>query len=319
MDPQVLIESYVDDVVRRLPRRQRSDVGAELRSLLGEELTARATDGPPAEAMTLALLRGFGRPEDVAERYLEGGFTIIKPSEAIRFTWLALGGVALQWAVSLPAEMLGDKVRGGAPGSIGDAAYHLERWWLGLGLGALWWPGFLIVLVIIVAWMRRRWPEGAAWAPPRVLDPDRVNRPLTAVGLAAWAAYMVFLALAPALASRLPGPLAMAFAFDDGFLRSKAFWLFPVWLCDYAVHVAVFLDGRWKRPTRMASRIAGLALCAVLAWFAAGPIFQAKAADDITRLIMLLLAVFCGAVVALRMWRDFGASRLPPGLVSPRT
>jgi hypothetical protein len=316
MDPLVLIESYVDDVVRRLPRRQRSDVGAELRSLLSEELAARA-DGPPDEAMTLALLRGFGRPEDVAERYAEGGFTIIKPSEASRFTWLALGGLALQWAISLPAEMLGDKVRGGAPGSLGDIAYHFERWWLGPGLGALWWPGFLIVLVIIVAWMRDRWPEGEAWAPPRVLDPDRVNRPLTAVGLSAWAAYMVFLALAPALTPRLPSPLAMAFAFDDGFLRSRAFWLFPVWLCDYAVHAAVFLQGRWKRPLRTASQIAGLALCAVLAWFAAGPIFQAKAADELTRLILLLVAVFSAIVLALRTWRDFGGSRLPPGVVSP--
>jgi hypothetical protein len=312
MDPKVLIESYVDDVVRRLPRRQRADVGAELRSLLGEELAARVAEGAPDEAMTLALLRGFGRPEDVAERYAEGGITIIKPSEATRFTWLALGGVALQWAVSLPAEMLGDRVRGGAPGSIGDAAYHVERWWLGPGLGALWWPGFLIVVVIIVAWMRRRWPESEAWAPPRVLDPDRVNRPLTAVGLAAWAAYILFLALAPGLTQRLPAPLAMAFAFDDGFLRSKAFWLFPVWLCDYAVHFAVFLQGRWKRSLRRASGAAGLAGCFVLGWFSAGPVFQAKAADDITRLILLLLAVLCGAVLALRLWRDFGGSRSLP-------
>jgi hypothetical protein len=312
MDPKVLIESYVDDVVRRLPRRQRADVGAELRSLLGEELAARAAEGPPDEAMTLALLRGFGRPQDVAERYVEGGFTIIKPSETARFLWLALGGVALQWALSLPAEMLGDKARGGAPGSIGDIAYHLERWWLGPGLGALWWPGFLIVVVIIVAWMRQRWPEGEAWAPPRVLDPDRINRPLSAVGLAAWAAYMLFLALAPSLTPRLPGPLATAFAFDDGFLHAKAFWLFPVWLCDYAVHVAVFLRGRWRRPLRMASQITGLALAAVLAWFATGPVFQAKAADEITRVILLLLAVLCGAVLALRLWRDLGGARALP-------
>jgi hypothetical protein len=270
--------------------------------------------------MTLALLRGFGRPQDVAERYTEGGLTIIKPSEANRFIGLALGGVALQWAVSLPAEMLEDKARGGAPGSIGDAACHLERWWLGHGLGALWWPGLLIVIVIVVAWMRERWPQDETWGPSaRALDPDRVNRPLTAVGLAAWAAYMVFLALAPALTARLPEPLAMAFAFDDGFLRSRAIWLFPVWLCDYAVHVAVFLQGRWKRPLRTASTVAGLALCALMAWFAANPIFQAKAADDITRLILLLLVVFCGAALALRSWRDLGGSRLPPGVVSPGT
>ncbi len=319
MDPQALIESYVDDVVRRLPRRQRSDVGLELRSLLGEELAARAAGATPDEAMTLDLLRGFGRPQDVADRYTDGGFTIIEPSEASRFTWLALGGVALQWALSLPAEMLNDKHRGGPPGSIGDVAYHVQRWWLGQGLGALWWPGFLVVLVIIVAWIRRRGPAPEAWTPPRVLDPDRINRPLTAVGLAAWAAYIVFLALAPALVARLPEPLAMAFAFDDGFLRSRALWLFPVWLVDYAAHVAAFVHGRWRKTTRVASRIAGLLLCAMLAWFATGAIFQARAADEITRAILLLVAVFCAMALAFKTWRDLGGSRLPPGLASPGT
>jgi hypothetical protein len=37
MDPKPIIESHVSDVVRRLPRRQRNDVGFELRSLLLED------------------------------------------------------------------------------------------------------------------------------------------------------------------------------------------------------------------------------------------------------------------------------------------
>ena len=55
MDPQALIESYVDDVVRRLPRRQRSDVGLELRSLLGEELAARAAGVTPDHVVDVAF------------------------------------------------------------------------------------------------------------------------------------------------------------------------------------------------------------------------------------------------------------------------
>ncbi len=34
-----VIETYIDDTVRLLPRRQRDDVATELRSLLNEELT----------------------------------------------------------------------------------------------------------------------------------------------------------------------------------------------------------------------------------------------------------------------------------------
>ena len=39
-----VIEAYIDDTVRLLPRHQRDDVAAELRSLLNEELNARTRD-----------------------------------------------------------------------------------------------------------------------------------------------------------------------------------------------------------------------------------------------------------------------------------
>jgi len=59
MEPSAIIESYVDDVIRRLPRRLQGDVGLELRSLLSDELDATARDAarPVDDAMTLALLR----------------------------------------------------------------------------------------------------------------------------------------------------------------------------------------------------------------------------------------------------------------------
>src|ERR1700689_4817781 len=45
-----VIETYIDDTVRFLPRRQRDDVATELRSLLNEELHARGQEsGPPPD------------------------------------------------------------------------------------------------------------------------------------------------------------------------------------------------------------------------------------------------------------------------------
>src|SRR5690554_3817169 len=109
MDAKAIIDSYVGDVVRHLPRRQRSDVARELQSLLDEELDGRAADsGRPADsAMTMDLLTTFRRPQEVAERYRPAGFTIIRPADAPRFTWIALGGVAVIWAITLPALMFG--------------------------------------------------------------------------------------------------------------------------------------------------------------------------------------------------------------------
>ena len=65
-----VIDSYVDDVVRRLPRALRAEISAELRGLLSEMLDARAAanDGIADDATVLAMLHAFGAPEDVADR-----------------------------------------------------------------------------------------------------------------------------------------------------------------------------------------------------------------------------------------------------------
>jgi hypothetical protein len=75
-----VIETYIDDTVRLLPRRLRNDVAAELRTLLNEGLHARAQESGrlPDEALALSLVRGFGRPNEVAARY-QPVWTIIDP------------------------------------------------------------------------------------------------------------------------------------------------------------------------------------------------------------------------------------------------
>lgn len=103
MNAQELIQSYIDDVALRLPRTLRNDVGLELRTLLLDQLEAAASaaDRAPDAAMATALLRDFGRPEDVADRYRPRGFTIIEPEQGPVFVKLAAAGMALQWTLTL--------------------------------------------------------------------------------------------------------------------------------------------------------------------------------------------------------------------------
>src|SRR5690242_20440475 len=65
MNADDVIDSYVRDVARRLPPRQRDDVAFELRALLDEDLRARvAAEGRAPDAdLALALVRSLGRPE----------------------------------------------------------------------------------------------------------------------------------------------------------------------------------------------------------------------------------------------------------------
>lgn len=299
MDPKVLIESYVTDVVRRLPRRQRNDVGFELRALLGEELDGLAADaGRPAdEAMAFALIRGFGRPQDVADRYRPAGFVIIRPADAPGFALTALIGVAVQWAITFPTMV----VEAGA-----DWPSRLTQWWLTWGLGAFWWPGFIVTLTLIGAWIGRGRDETDAWTPPRTLDRDRISRPGLAAALAFWIAGAAAVSALPWLAlviPHAPEPLLAAFAFDPDFLRWRAPWVPILWAASFAVHVAVLIHGRWRDATRRIDDALNLVWVALLGWFLTGPIFQQAPADDTTKGVLLVIILIALLPMAVRLYR----------------
>jgi hypothetical protein len=157
MDAQKLIESYTNDVARRLPRKLRNEVGLELRALLTDKVNALASDTgrEPNADTALAVLREFGRPEVVAARYAPRGFNVIEPEHAPAFVKLSLACVALQWAVTLPR--------------VATSAVSFDEWWLGWGAGALWWVGLLVVWFALAGWIQRRSP----------VDPHSFVRPWT--------------------------------------------------------------------------------------------------------------------------------------------
>src|SRR5690606_26021239 len=158
-----VIRTYVAEVMRRLPGRERQEVGLELHGLLGEMLADRAQSaGTPADdAMVLAMLREFGTPAQVAERYHPAGAVVIPAMQTRSFALFAFGGVALQWGLTLPRVFGGDQ--------------PLVAWWFSAGLGALWWPGLMVMSALVAALIRSH-----GWQPawrPRMVDPERVNRP----------------------------------------------------------------------------------------------------------------------------------------------
>ena len=67
-----LMDTYASEVGRRLPRKTRSDIQAEIRSILQDMLEERSrkTGKPVDDEMTLDILKEYGSPEKVAATYL---------------------------------------------------------------------------------------------------------------------------------------------------------------------------------------------------------------------------------------------------------
>ena len=67
-----LIDTYVSEVGRRLPKKTRADIEAEIRSILQDMLDERSqkTGKPVDDEMTLEVLKAYGAPEKVAATYL---------------------------------------------------------------------------------------------------------------------------------------------------------------------------------------------------------------------------------------------------------
>lgn len=332
MDPKAIINSYVGDVIRHLPRRQRNDIALELQSLLQEELAeGAASAGRPADApMTMELLSAFGVPRDVADRYRPAGFTIIRASDAPRFTWIALGGIFLIWAITLPAALLGVTPIVGWDYGADTWWGRLTVWWFGAGLGALWWPGAVFVYALIGALAGRRRESGEIpWkpTPPRAIDRDLISRPIGALYVALGllgVSVLVALPSLEALAPGLPRPVLDALALDPEFLSGRAPWILLLWAAILAVYVSVLLTGRWSLiALRIRGLLGMLTLGIMLWWVAGGPVFVSAEADTTAKALLIAIgayAAFDAALALRRGWtRATSVTPLKRSAASPKS
>lgn len=296
-----LIEAYVADVARRLPRAQRNDVAFELRALLREELQARAEaagrDADPA--LATELLRGFGRPAEVAARY-RPPVTIVDPADGRAFLRATVIGLAIIWSLGLLA-VLQKPIGSGL-----DLLHPLSEWWLGTVIPSLWWPGLLVVGFGLAAWSRRRRPEKAEWSP-RAEDRAEASRAALVLALAGIVCGVLVLLdprwfLDLLLGGRVPPAVMEAFEYTEAFRSRQAPWLLGLILLNVPLLIVVIAHGRWTVPLRRAYTVLSLATCAVLAWVVLdGPMYAAPATDRTAKGVLAVLVVLSlGEIV--RQW-----------------
>lgn len=292
---QDVIESYVADVGGRLPLGKRADIARELQSLLNDELQARA-DGagrPADEAMARAVVTAFGSADEVAARYRSGGLLIIPPEQSARFLSAAVGGVVIQWAIGIAAAIA--RISDGAPESV-----VAQQWFFSWGLGAFWWPGFMVFSAAIAAWLKTRKPGTAIQG-----DTNMNSRSFNRIGAgAALPVALFFTAFYAApnwfLAHLAPSIDTSWITYTDAF-RNERLWALLLYMTGNVGLLALFaVKGHESRVTRQFAIGMGLAGVAVLTWCAfAGPIVVSAQSDQVFRALLVVMAL----IALTDLWR----------------
>jgi hypothetical protein len=256
-----LIERYVHAVGEQLPRKQREDVTAELRSLLNEKLDERALDAgrSPDEEMAAAILREFGQPEEIAERYQPAPRYLIGPRLYPAFlltTKVVLSVVGILLMIGAALQV-----------AFGRGLFRPEFTWEALWDGIGWVARVLLVNVAIVAGVfaileRLQARSGgseesraAKWDPrelPQQEDPERVSAPDRV-----WRVYCIVVLFI--VLNFSPQYFGVVFFTDDGLYTLPVFEMgvrIPVslldvwWVLALALNMTLLRLGRWNFSTR---------------------------------------------------------------------
>ena len=298
MDPSEVIEAYVEDVMRHLPRAARKDIGLELRGLLAEMLSERK-GGSPGEndgSIAIGMLREFGTPEETAARYVEPAFSIVPAHQTASFALLAIAGVLVQWALSLPAVITGQPI---------------AEWWFGKGLGALWWPGFMVLAAFSASWLRHKGYYTRTWNPPR-FGHDHFDRRIFILALFAFAIGTALIASLPLMIAYLPQPQAGFFELDEGFLLFRAPLASILWLGQFGLLYAVQAADRWTDATRRLALLCDILWVALLVWWlTGGPIFRLGEIDGFVKSILGFVLLVVGVSLMVRVYRQATRIRVP--------
>lgn len=314
-----LLERYVREVGRHLPRAHRADVAAELRTLLRDQIEDRLAERPDADPqdVTIEVLREMGPPHRVARRYAPASDVWIGPELYPAFRTTA-------WIVVLVYSILtGLWAAGVFHGDVSLLPFHLEfdasRDWSDVMLGAIANVGIVALLFGVIERIARGTRENTdAWDPrtlPKVEDRDRISVAGEAVSLVATAFFAFVFNVAPDW-------LGLFMIRGDGWgpfpvlapeYRVHLAWLNAWWAGAFALHLAVLARGRWRTWSRTAELLLGLFGALVLYRIVTGGPFTFL--DVLAKPILavaLVVTLIVSVVRATRLLQRIFGSELEP-------
>lgn len=254
------IERYVHEIGRHLPRRMRDDVQQELHSLLQEMFWERLEQTPETkeEQVALNLIREFGKPEEVALRYLPKQTLIGADSFPYYLVVLKvwLGIVTLLFA----AATLYTLITRFPEAPLTYLGENFGEWFTSMLVNF-----GLITLIFAIAERVGAWrpQKDSSWDPrslPEHSDPNQIKRGELVAGI-------VFLIIFIVILNFFPNWIGLIDVAGEQWgivtLLSVEFYQHIPWmtasaLLDMMVKVIVLGRGRWEVSTRLAELLASL-------------------------------------------------------------
>ena len=267
-----LIDKYIAEVGKHLPRKNRADIEAEIRSTLEDMLEERkSVQGQVDEKTIIELLKEYGAPREVAEsytgpRYLIGPrvypiFELVTKIVVAVLVGVALAGLGLSLARSSLAGPEFIK-------TIGDSA-------LGLLSGLITAFGNIVLVFAILERVlpAKEFEEEEKWDPAKLAyepDPDRVK-----FGEQVFETF--FLVLFLIVLNLYPRIIGIGFFHENDWvfispILTDAFfsylpWINIMFLLQIGLNVYLLRQGTWSMATRIMNivlELGGIALAVAM-------------------------------------------------------
>jgi len=282
-----LIDKYIAEVGKHLPRKNRADIEAEIRSTLEDMLEERKQgQAPENEALVVELLKEYGAPRKVAESYI-GPRYLIGPRMYPIFEMVTRIVLVVLVAVALAGLGIG-LARSSVSGpevlkTVGESA-------LGLFSGLITAFGNI---VLVFAILERVLPskefekETEDWDPAELAnepDPDRVK-------FGEQIFEIIFLVLFLVILNLYPGVIGFGF-FDEGnwtfispILTGVFFsylpWINILFLLQIVFSVYLLRQGWWNTGLRIGNILLELASIALAVVMLRGPALMALTPEQL--------------------------------------
>ena len=267
-----LIDKYIAEVGKHLPRKNRADIEAEIRSTLEDMLDERSQGKDPAdEATVMELLKEYGAPREVAATYKPHPY-LIGPRMFPMFEMI----LRIVFVVVIAASFLGLGVTLSKTGMSGAAfASALGEWFTGLLSGLIAAFGNIVLVFAILERTKvvnefeketKDWDPKELQAEP---DPDQIDR-------ADNIATIIFTVLGLVVLNLYPNLFVIGFANNGTWVSmpilTDMFFRFLPWINVMGliqIGFNVFLLGQrdWKPFTRILDiviDVAGMVLAVII-------------------------------------------------------